>query len=233
MGSHPEGLTLIGVLVGHIQQYDGERLSYWVHDSRLTKEEARRNRVFIDLMDDLASAILKAELAQFSPSDELFDFTPQQVARFEGQARDLILEKLQIEIAEDFCWRVDEAADRALEIGGLVLTDPPSSRVIGYLNRLARCYISGFFPECVILCRSVLDSALSEMFREKHSIPPQNLMGKIEFAKTSGWLSQEHYTNANTIRLRGNKAVHEDPYMVKQVLETIRLVMEVLSSLEK
>jgi len=231
--AHPEGLRLVDLLTGHIQQYDSERRSYWTHNPDLSEEEKRENRAYVDLMDDLAEAMLKAELVDFEPSPAYasLGLQPQQVAEFSGELRELILEKLQIEIAEGFSWDLNEAAERALEIGGLVLEHSFGGRVARYLNRVARCYVAGFFPESTILCRSVLETALSEKFIQSGMTPPMRLQEKIKLAKKETFLTDDEAKKAHDIRIRGNKAVHHDPDAVKQHLLNISSLMDVLSSL--
>jgi hypothetical protein len=106
-----------------------------------------------------------------------------------------------------------------------------------FLRRLSRCYIAGFLPECVMLCRGVVENALVEKFNRKNIPLPATSQGqssmrsRIEAARRFNWLSDRASEHAWLIWKRGSKAAHEDPEATQNVLETIQFSMEILSEL--
>ena len=92
--------------------------------------------------------------------------------RNENSPLRLVWERFCIDLGYEAEKKIDEGADRIFKLYRLMLSSPPSRPTIGYLLRLSRCYIWGFDLECIILCRSVLDTAfrdkISDDICEKH-----------------------------------------------------------------
>jgi hypothetical protein len=103
---------------------------------------------------------------------------------------------------------------------------------------LTRCYVAGFNPECVILCRGVLENAITELFAlNKREIPTGNdgrdasMRQKLETAEELGLITSAARKAASVVWLRGNTAVHKDVEATKDVLGTILLTVTVLSEI--
>lgn len=64
---------------------------------------------------------------------------------------------------------------------------------LDYFKRVLRCYIWGLYPECVVMCRSVIESAIKEkvtdIFCTRYLAPkePYNLYDKINALDRSGF----------------------------------------------
>lgn len=153
--------------------------------------------------------------------------------------REIVLERFVISLAWKVTKKIREGAERILQLYELVLKSRPAETTMSYLGRLSQCYIWGFDPECVILCRSVLDTA----FREKISddlcrkclrIPEEknlSLVNRIKTAFKEGLIDKETKEIAHTVTERGNTAVHKQPDITKQVWETIQDTIKVLEKL--
>src|SRR5690606_20473403 len=102
---------------------------------------------------------------------------------------------------------------------------------------LSRCYIAGFLPECVMLCRAVVENAFVQKFADKELPLPATESGetpmrvRIEAARRFKFLSPARANDAWIVWKRGSKAAHEDPGATTDVLDTIRMTMGVLSEL--
>jgi hypothetical protein len=144
---------------------------------------------------------------------------------------------VELEIARSFTLATDEMAKRCLELARIALPHPPGDAVNRFLQRLGRCYIVGFFPECVIICRAVLEKALLEKFeRERKRLPPvppgrSEMVARLSKAVDLGWFSRQQLSDGRTINERGNKAVHEGPHMVADAFDTIQLTLGLLRAL--
>jgi hypothetical protein len=147
--------------------------------------------------------------------------------------RRIVLEPLEIEMAFRFSTDVGAMAERTLELSEFLLTEPLSPHTLKFVQRVTRSYIAGFFPECVILCRAVLEQALRSRYLDAGEQLPAQQRDRIDGAHRRRWLSDKGKRAAHTVWTRGNKAVHEDPQITTDVLGTIRLLGTVLGDLER
>jgi hypothetical protein len=153
------------------------------------------------------------------------------------ELRDHVKHELQLRIAYDLYSDLGEKAARCLELAQRVVARRPSTRVLRYIKHLTRSYTAGFLPECVVLCRGVVENAVRDQFREHDvSIPPTSkgqseMKAMLAYSEQEGWLSKKEANDAWIVWKRGNKAVHEDPSATKDVLGTIELTVTVLTAL--
>jgi len=145
--------------------------------------------------------------------------------------------QVELEIARSFALHTDEMAQRCLDVARLALETLPGEAVLRFLSRLGRCYIAGFFPEAVVMCRAVLENAVEEKFartREPLPVPSSGkstMRAKLNRAKELGWLTRRQTGDAMSIWERGSKTVHKDPQVTKAVLDTIQVTMTLLGAL--
>ncbi len=172
--------------------------------------------------------------------EEVFHQTPKP-AQDEDSSLRLVWEKLAIKMSWEAISRIETATNRMLQLYRLVLQLRLPEPTQQFLARLSRCYVFGFDPECIIMCRSVLDVA----FREKVSVKmcekvlhdkrnPQGsftVSKRIAAAFKSGSISEPTRKLAIQIKRRGDKAVHYQPGLSKQVWETIYDTFLVLQEL--
>jgi len=172
----------------------------------------------------------------WEPRDDVAGRLMRQLLEDRGPPRRLAAH-VELEIAKAFTLATDEMAQRCFELARLALPKPPGEAVARYLQRLGRCYVAGFFPECIVICRAVLEKALLERFeRERKPLPPvppgkSEMLARLSKAVDLGWLSRQQLNDGRTVNERGNKAVHEGPHMVADALDTIRLTLGLLRAL--
>ncbi len=146
--------------------------------------------------------------------------------------RELGLERIEIELASRYSIYPRSMADRALDLAEFVLEDPPSPAVAKYLARLSKSYVLGLSAETIILCRSVLENAVSSWFERKKHAAPETMRSKLQWMVLCGALSSEEESTALSIWHRGNTAVHKDPGATSLILETVSATMEIVRSVE-
>ena len=153
------------------------------------------------------------------------------------EMRDEVMEGIQLVLAEDLSRDLTARAKRCKELTSRILADKPPLPVLKYVRRLTRCYIAGFYPECVILCRGVMENAVKQQFGRKNVDIPATEGGKstmrttLDAAKMFGWLTPQTHDDAWTIWTRGNKAVHEDIEVTTDAFGTIMMTINVLKDL--
>ncbi|MFL5385640.1 MAG: DUF4145 domain-containing protein [Longimicrobiaceae bacterium] len=205
-----------------IQSYEDERRRDWDNDEQ--------SRKFLILIDQLARTLLRGsqDLIQPIGREATHPFSWEQVQFLTEQESISIhvLERLEIDVAWVLCTETRAMAYRCLDLAKIVATAQPNPVVLGFLRRLSRCYVAGFLPEAVMLCRSVLENAVKERVGTKHT-----MRERIATARQLGKLSSQASEAAMLIWTRGNAAVHEDSEATHDVTETIRLTTEVLSEL--
>jgi hypothetical protein len=137
---------------------------------------------------------------------------------------------LELAAAEQFIDTLPRTISRAEEIIWAALDAHPSPKVSAYMRRLGRCYLAGLDAEVVILCRAVLDTALRDVLGDKDT-GPSSFYDRIELLRKRGALSEGAIAASHQIRIRGNKAVHEEPAEGAIALETLRMTMLVVAEL--
>ena len=145
--------------------------------------------------------------------------------------------QIELEIARSLALSTDEMAQRCLELARLALTHPPADAVSRYLQRLGRCYIAGFFPETVIICRAILENAVLDKFEREGKplpIPPSgrsDMRARLSRAEDHQWITRKQSNDAWSIWERGSKAAHRDPNLTTAVLETVETTMDLVGVL--
>jgi hypothetical protein len=184
----------------------------------------------IQLVDRASKLILDASDDMIAPN-QMKNLPQLRSLLMELGLLEYVLATIQVAVAREYSTGVDEKADRCFQLAELVIQNPPSEHVLRYLKRMSRCYVNGFMPETVVMCRAVFENALTQTF-ERHGVPrPERMLARIAAAQTCGWLSENAATHARAIWTRGNKAVHVDPTAITDALDTVKLTMEVLREL--
>lgn len=141
----------------------------------------------------------------------------------------LVWERFMIGISWEAVGKIEEGALRIFQLYRLVLRFAPSISTQMFLSRLGRCYIWGFYPECIILCRAVIDTAfrdtITDEICEKHLGKTKNyqfkMLDRIQAALKEGIINEDIKKLTDIVRERGNKAVHYQPDITKDVWGTI------------
>jgi hypothetical protein len=209
---------------------------------RHLRQETERIRGFPEYFNIVSKRIWDSDISveeKCRRMKELFHEHPADPEDENSPLR-LVWERLFIDLAQKAINRTDEGTKRMFQLYGLVLQTHPSPATQKFLSRLGRCYIWGFDPECVMLCRSVIDTAFGEAVSddlcEKHPRDGRvrlDLAHKIWIACEEGMIDKSTQRIADCVRLRGNTAIHGQPDATKDVFGTIRDTVAVLERLAK
>jgi hypothetical protein len=228
-----------------MQLVAGESIDY---EMRVLEDEVRKPD-FYEALRDPALFKMFEEIITKTPQNLKYekikefgeDFTRTDPRDKESPLR-LTWERISIDLAYKVIGKICLGADRVLELFRMVLKTRPSEPTQKFLGRLARCYIWGFEPECVILCRSVLDTAFNndavdvdvcEKHRGKRKNNEFTLKDRIIAAAEEGIIDDRMKKLAIDINKRGNLAVHCRPGYTKDVFGTICDTLTVLEQLQK
>jgi len=236
---------------------DGDSLSLRTYAAILQYEESRLRHIGVGDAEtgvsdpevalarearDLAMQIWAAASKLVIPMGVATLYSSERIDLDEGtlageRLRGLVLEELAIGAAYAATDGIEEMAERCLEICEFALRNQPNEAVARYLTRAGRCYVAGFFPECVILCRASVENGVKDAF-DRRGIPlpatpkgHSSMRARLDAAVMFGWLSPLAREHADTVWHRGNVAVHHDPNATSDVLGTIELTMGVLGEL--
>jgi hypothetical protein len=197
-----------------IHRYEHEREKYWT---------AKGEASLIRAADQVAVGIVEAVFQDKPPDDHGMDLANHLLAT----AADRVSEMVEILMAREFSTHA--MSERCLSLTETVWEKTPGERPLRFLRRLTRCYVAGFFPECVMLCRSVVEAAIDERLGDGDR--PSRLREKLDLAVQRGLLSDGGRQTASTVRQRGNTAVHHDPTVTVAAWDTILLTLTVLEEL--
>lgn len=155
----------------------------------------------------------------------------------------LVWERLCIKLAWDGVSSMRKGALRILELWGFLLDIQPDTRTLPFLRRVGRCFIWGFDPECIIVCRGALDTAFRDAVSDdicKSIFPDREpedgefgLANRIVAAYKTQLIDKSTKKIAFSVKMRGDKAVHDDPNASKDVAGTIKDTIIVLKELER
>lgn len=173
------------------------------------------------------------------PADILYHI--EMVGRPLDSPLKLVWERLCIKLAWDGVGSIREGALRTLKLWGLLVDLQPSGSTLSFLQRVGRCFIWGFDPECIIVCRGAIDTAFRDAVSDDvcMSIYPDRKAGDKEFglanrivaAYKTKLIDKPTKKLAFEVKNRGDKAVHHDPYATKDVTRTIKDTIIVLKKL--
>lgn len=149
----------------------------------------------------------------------------------EDSVMKLVWERLCIKFGWEIAGGVAEKANRVLLLAQLIAKADPCPSAEAFLRRVSRCFIFGFHPECIIVCRGVLDSAFREAVPDTDS-ETHGLAKRIVVAHQTGKITEEVRNAAFKVKNRGDKAVHYDPHATDDVLGTILDTLVVLRALD-
>jgi len=156
-----------------------------------------------------------------------------------GEPLNYVCEWLFLNLFERAIPACEEGAYRLLELSMLAIEAVPAEPTLDFLRRVSRCYVSGFEPECVILCRSVLDSAFREVFDDDfcrsvldaRGEDEYSLCSRIRAAHKSMRISDAVQDAAFRVKYKGNEAVHHNPDANVDVESTIADTLQVLRAI--
>jgi hypothetical protein len=200
--------------------------------SKLQSEASKSPEELNKRIGDIMNLDLPSEKKTAMVCDVLKDYPADPQS--EESPLKLVWERFVIDMSWEAINKIEEGASRILRLYRLVLCSAPSKPTQQFLGRLSRCFIWGFDPECVILCRAVVDRAFKDAITDKicenhlGERERYDLSDRIEAARKEGLIDDEIKNKAYTVRIRGNKAVHEQPNITKDVWGTICDTLAVL-----
>jgi hypothetical protein len=219
---------LDGFIDSAIHEFERELETMWADPEEGAAINAFASRVAELMLDSSERLLVEVDPAFWRRLPELLA---------QKELHEDVMLALRLALARRYLPGTDQMAERCVELTRLVIRATPQQPVSRFLGRVARCYIAGFTNECIMVCRAVLENAVTERF-DRAGVPvPGTDSGKsamkvrIDAARMLKWLSSKGSNDAWIIWTRGNKAVHDDPEVVNQSLDTIRLTMGVLEEL--
>ena len=143
--------------------------------------------------------------------------------------KDCLFAHLAYQGARSACSETERAFDLLELISGRSL--PPS--VEAFARRIGRCYVAGLDAETIVMCRAVVENCIKQKLATEgiKMDSDTRFRQRVETARSLGFLSIEAAGDARTVWTRGSKAVHDDPTVVKDVLGTIALTMNVVEAI--
>ena len=151
----------------------------------------------------------------------------------------LVWEQFMIYLSWEAVGKIEEGAKRMFQLYRLVLRSAPSKSTQMFLSRLSRCFTWGFDPECIMLCRAVIDTAFRDNIADevcekylkhfgKNNRYDFTLSNRIQAARKEEIIDEDIKKKALRIKRRGDKAVHDQPGITKDVWGTICDTISVL-----
>lgn len=154
-----------------------------------------------------------------------------------GSVLHRVWDRLCISLAFSMQERLREASKRVLLLVRQLEGTRPPKATQDFLVRVSRCYTWGFDTECVLLCRSALDTAfrdrVPDSLLEAQGFPRGKyvvLAERIEAACPS-LIDEAARAAANRVRERGRKAAHYEAGPPVDVLGTIGDTTQVIAQL--
>lgn len=144
-------------------------------------------------------------------------------------------ETTEVELVGGMAEGLSEAADRAQRLAQRILQRRPGQPVTTFLARVGRCYISGLLPECVLLCRTALESATIQTAGGE-GLPSDRAAGastpeRLRALRQAGALSEEGLHTAQAVWGHTERVLHGESHEGDEVLESIIRTSEVLTEL--
>jgi hypothetical protein len=179
--------------------------------------------------------------------DEADHFPPEESDR----PLRLIWERLCIEDAAEVVHTIRPRVERRILLDRLVRDEMGRQDVpdacIEFLALVSRCFVYGFVPECVAMCRSAMELAFKEKVSDEHCERANQKRIKNEFdlhariqaafdprnKMLTRQQNEDVYQAADRVKWRGNKVVHEQTDVTKDALGTIKLVLRVIDALAR
>ena len=227
MDSYWPGSSLQSLIETIVQNYESDWERHYSED-----EKTVRLREFIDAVAQ--SVVGSSEHLVVRLADDLAPWTWEHAQQIIS-ALDLEAEvkaRVEIHVAWMFATSSDAMAGRCLDLMAVALSAGPPERVGRFLRRMGRCYVAGFLPESVMLCRSVLESAIDELLVRREVPSGGKMTEKLKALQSAELLHADGVRDALTVWHRGNAAIHKDPDSVKQVLGTITITLRLLGELQ-
>lgn len=263
-----EPVRLPALMGAQVNAYWNDYLEYWeVSDHLAESQLTPQQRDVHKQLDRIGEALRKSlnTLAPDATSDEmvrelweLFEIPeharPDTASAFQALhtqplVRDCVSIALAFEVADTL---LPVAHARAAELVGLLSDRHLSERALAYLRRATRLHLWGFDSECAILCRSVLEAALTSRLTQEIKLdePPPPLEKLIALAgerglfpgyatarNRRGWraVPRTPLADAESLRRAGNHLIHDVPSLgahndgIGNSLDALKILISLLN----
>lgn len=234
-------------LYGYVELYWNLYLDFWelrdsLEEPELSADARGLNRIFNGIgkgMEDSIRALspqrnLKEEIGKLVASLGLSPPTAEEIDETEMVQRLIDLPQVRDRLTISLAYTaVDELLPRAQKRAGnlvaLMAARELSPRAAAFLDRATTSYLWGFDPECLVMCRSVLEAAFTTRLEESEvidsDVPPPGLEVLIRLAGENqllpgfqkggrrGWSARRGTPlwRAERIRWSANRIVHDQP----------------------
>lgn len=152
----------------------------------------------------------------------------------------ILWERLIIDLARDAIEnKLIKGTNRLLRLVDLFMQEKPQGQTVDFLRRISRCYIWGFDPECVILCRSALDTAFKDKIHDKickkYRRPAARygytLAQRINAAEKENMISSDRAKKARAVNGVATETVHDQPDITRDSLKFVKMTLAVIQQL--
>lgn len=210
LDAYEEGVDLETRLEFAVEEFERERNEHWSDDSG---EESD----FLYLVRGMGNYYLRAAefLVNPTPNEDLpaTDWTGIRDLAENPLFDQYVNEHVQMSVAKEFALGTEQKTRRCRELAALLVENPPGPKVIGSIQRVTRSYIAGFYAECLILCRAVVDTAVRDAFDRKGMPLPEDsdttMRERVEtLVERFRCLSPEQGRSARDIWRQGSDVAH-------------------------
>jgi hypothetical protein len=151
----------------------------------------------------------------------------------------LVKPQILLDLARRDLRNLDAKSRRTVDLLAILIAKRPSEGVAAYLQRVANCYIHGLDPECIVMCRAVLDSAFESTISATQvlqALPGSRTRGvhladRIEAAERLALITRTTARLARKVKDAGNDAIHNVPVATLTPLEAVVATVKVLETL--
>jgi len=208
--------------------------SAWKHEEDLKREQI--DRMIAKVPREYGPEVAADLRTDLETSFKIF---PENA---EDRPLRLIWEELCILDARDHADEVRDRVARVFQLERVIrgcTAQNTSAAASEFLCLVSRCFIAGYFPECIAFCRSAIDTAfrgkVSDVVCSQRGDSPRSgyqLSNRIE-AALPNLIDKGTYDAAIRVRERGNTVIHNDANAVRDFIGTIKDTLLVLQALER
>lgn len=187
---YTEDSSLAALVGGLIEDYAEERQRFWKQGE--DGDADPKGTAALAFLDDLARQLLKGATDLTVPLEQGPSPLPWPTVRLLGRKSKLriqIQQGIEVSIAQELA-DVASMSDRLQHLLEWLLERAPNDTTLRFLRRMARCYIAGFAPETLVMCRAVVENAVKDVI-DTHKVPvPPTPPGKSEMRTRLNALAQ-------------------------------------------
>lgn len=186
--------------------YDPESITVATSDEGCEKSLGDLHREHLRLQMELRDKLLSHKMEpHISLSSDYEDFITKIAASLIDNT-----DVLENQLRNEFEDKIDNMVKRYKELGVFFVKRKPRGLVISRLKEALECYVDGYFQGCAILCRSAVETAIKQKFKEKLGKEPNKTLGKLlADAKKFKIVPEEDIDLADKVKTIGDNSVHD------------------------